>query len=77
MTITVKFFASLREQVGKTETQIEFSDSLTVNKIWQQVTANKVLPKHILVAVNQEYASQDTTVKEGDEIAFFPPVTGG
>ena len=77
MTITVKFFASLREQVGKTEEQIQFSDSLTANKVWNQVCAGKPFPEHILVAINQEYASLDTLVNEGDEVAFFPPVTGG
>jgi len=34
-------------------------------------------PANLLMAVNQEYVSLDTPVKAGDEVAFFPPVTGG
>jgi molybdopterin synthase sulfur carrier subunit len=77
MAITIKFFASLREQVGKSEVQIELSDSLTVGEVWAQVCDNTPLPTHILMAVNKEYSKQDTQVQDGDEVAFFPPVTGG
>ncbi|RKZ36939.1 MAG: molybdopterin converting factor subunit 1 [Gammaproteobacteria bacterium] len=77
MTITVKFFASLREQVGKSEVQIESSDSLTVEQVWTKVCDNAPLPVHILMAVNKEYSKPDVLVQAGDEVAFFPPVTGG
>ena len=77
MTITVKFFASLREEVGKSEVQLETTDSLTVAQVWTQVCENAPLPNHILIAINQEYSEQNVLVKDGDEVAFFPPVTGG
>ena len=44
--------------------------------VWQ-ATAGQPLPEHVLSAVNLEYTPSDTIVAEGDEIAFFPPVTGG
>ncbi len=77
MSIIVKFFASLREHVGKSELHIESTDALTCAKIWAQVCHEEPLPSHVLMAVNQEYADPNTRVHEGDEIAFFPPVTGG
>lgn len=77
MTIIVKFFASLREQVGQSEVQIELMAPKTVGEIWAQVCDNAPLPNHILMAVNKAYSNIDTQVQDGDEIAFFPPVTGG
>ena len=77
MTITVKFFASLREEVGKSEVKIETAEPLTVATIWAQVCDDAPLPSHILMAVNMEYVDKNTLVQEGDEVAFFPPVTGG
>lgn len=75
--IAVKFFASLREQVGQSEADIQPADSLTVAQVWAQICDNAPLPSHILMAVNKEYAAQNTPVNDGDEVAFFPPVTGG
>ncbi|MDM8560038.1 molybdopterin converting factor subunit 1 [Candidatus Parabeggiatoa sp. HSG14] len=77
MSITVKFFASLREQVGYNETSINVIKPLTVAEVWAQVCDNAPLPPHILMAVNMEYVTQDKSVQENDEVAFFPPVTGG
>jgi len=73
----VKFFASLREQVGKSEVQIEADESKTVAQVWAQVCDDAPLPTQLLMAVNMEYGHQNTLVKDGDEVAFFPPVTGG
>jgi molybdopterin synthase sulfur carrier subunit len=77
MGITVKYFASLSQQLGRREEVIDPTPGLTVAKVWDQVTGGVPLPSHILMAVNREYAKADTPVKEGDELAFFPPVTGG
>jgi molybdopterin synthase sulfur carrier subunit len=75
MTITVKFFASLREQIGQSEIQIDTAE--TVAEVWTKACDNIPLPSHILMAINKEYVDQNAIVKAGDEIAFFPPVTGG
>ncbi|MFK5969900.1 MAG: MoaD/ThiS family protein [Candidatus Marithrix sp.] len=75
--ITIKFFASLREEVGKNEIQIEASKQLTIAKIWDQVCDGIPLPTHVLMAINMEYTDLNSLVEDGDEVAFFPPVTGG
>lgn len=77
MTITVKFFASLRELLGKEEVLLELSDNLTLEQAWQQATNNTEMPAKLLMAINLEYAKLDDPVNDNDEIAFFPPVTGG
>lgn len=74
--ITVKYFASLREQLGRGEEQVEFVGLRCVSDVWSRVSGLP-LPKNTLVAINQEYASLDSIVQAGDEVAFFPPVTGG
>lgn len=75
--IKVLFFASLREQLGQSSTQIDYQDTLTTTQVWQQATGQPELPDNVLIARNQDYCDRDTQVSEGDEIAFFPPVTGG
>ena len=77
MTINVKFFASLREQVGKADAQLAFSTGLNVAQVWQSVNTDLAMPDNTLCAVNMEYVDRDHRVSDGDEVAFFPPVTGG
>jgi len=82
--IKVLYFASLREQLGVSSEEItlsqpEISLSDLVAKLaargaeWQQLSGNK----HVRVAVNQTLVTNDAIIKSGDEVAFFPPVTGG
>jgi sulfur-carrier protein len=77
MSIKVRYFASLGEQVGRSESEVTFSQALTVRDVWQLDAVEKTIPENILAAINMEYADLDTQVKDGDEVAFFPPVTGG
>ncbi|MCS5564664.1 MAG: molybdopterin converting factor subunit 1 [Methylococcales bacterium] len=77
MSIRVRFFASLKEQVGYSETMVSSDQVATVGDVLQQVDRASVLTGRLLYAVNMEYAKLDTPVAEGDEVAFFPPVTGG
>jgi molybdopterin synthase sulfur carrier subunit len=77
MTIKVRFFASLRESIGTGEKIIESQDAMSAVQVWNVCTQKSELPSNILVAINQEYVKSDTMVKSGDEVAFFPPVTGG
>jgi len=74
--ITVRYFASLREQLGRGEEQVDAAGIGCVADIWSRVCAMP-LPANTLVAINQEYASPASVVRAGDEVAFFPPVTGG
>ncbi|MGL1956553.1 MAG: molybdopterin converting factor subunit 1 [Colwellia sp.] len=81
--IKIVFFAALREQLDCSELSIEAKSVVTVadikqqlstnNEHWQQVFENSSL----LSAVNHDMVSNDHVVKSGDEVAFFPPVTGG
>ncbi|GEA52955.1 molybdopterin synthase sulfur carrier subunit [Vibrio inusitatus NBRC 102082] len=80
--IKVVFFAQVRELVGEDEVTIESSSS-TVDTIRQQLIergdkwALALESGKLLAAVNHTMVPLDTTVKSGDEVAFFPPVTGG
>jgi sulfur-carrier protein len=76
MTITVRFFASIRERVGRGDTVLDGNGIRSVADVWAR-TSGFAAPPNLLVAVNQEYARMDQAVKDGDEVAFFPPVTGG
>jgi molybdopterin synthase sulfur carrier subunit len=75
-TITIRYFASIRERMGKSQEVIEVKNDLSVVDVWVQV-CNAPLPANTLIAVNQEYVSTNQSVRDGDEVAFFPPVTGG
>ena len=77
MAITVRFFASLREQIGKELVQVALPPGSSAAAVWQAATEGRPLPTNVLVAINMEYAQADDPVREGDEVAFFPPVTGG
>lgn len=76
MSIKVLFFASLREQVGHSQMHHPWQTDLTPSQVWQQITQTQ-FPEHLLMARNQEYCDENTSLADGDELAFFPPVTGG
>ncbi len=67
----------MKEQIGYSETMVSSDQVATVGDVLQQVDRASVLTGRLLYAVNMEYAKLDTPVAEGDEVAFFPPVTGG
>lgn len=75
--IKVMFFASLKERLKQGQASLESATALPVLEVWQRSSGETILPANILVSVNQEYASTETLVQPGDEVAFFPPVTGG
>ena len=75
MSITVRFFASIRERLGKGEAVIDAGDIRTVADVW--VRAAEFLPARLLAAVNLEHARLESPVRDGDEVGFFPPVTAG
>ncbi len=77
MSIKVKFFARLRDEIGRNEGEVEFKEGLSVSEIWSQLTDDAEMPESLMVAVNMEYVSGIPELKDDDEIAFFPPVTGG
>ena len=76
MTISARFFASLREQVGIEATTVDAAGLKNVRDLWNAVT-DQPFDETILVAVNKSYADQNQQIADGDEVAFFPPITGG
>ena len=77
MSITIKYFANLREIVGREKDEIEFREGMTVADVWKQLHGDNERTIGYLTAVNMEYAPEHTQVKDGDEVAFFPRVSGG
>ncbi len=77
MAIQVKFFASLREQIGCDAVSLEPSADMNVQTIWRQASGRELIPPNVLCAVNLHQVHADHPVQDGDEVAFFPPMTGG
>ena len=75
--VKILYFASLREIVGVAETSVEMTGKISAVSLWQAANPDIALPESSLVAINQSYASLESDVNPGDEVAFFPPVTGG
>lgn len=82
--LKIVFFAQTRELVGCDDLELEFSPELAnIENIRHQLAQKTdkwdlaLQRDKLLVAVNQEMSSWDLIIKDGDEVAFFPPVTGG
>ena len=84
MKINLRFFASVRELVGTGQEVLEVAAPLTVGEVrtlliarggnWEYALAQG---RALRMAHNQLMCDADTVIGEGDEVAFFPPVTGG
>jgi molybdopterin synthase sulfur carrier subunit len=77
MSLQIRYFASLRERMGRAGDSIDNVNVASVAEVWARVSGNKPFPANTLVAVNMEYADRNRVVRDGDEVVFFPPVTGG
>ena len=82
--INVLFFAQVRELLGESSIQVEATAETTTAEALRAVLALKddkwgkvLVSDKLLVAVNQTISGWDTPIQDGDEVAFFPPVTGG
>jgi molybdopterin synthase sulfur carrier subunit len=84
MQLRVLYFARLRDALGRNGEQLELPDASTVATLieslserggpWSRELASG---RAVRVAVNQEVAPRSTALCDGDEVALFPPVTGG
>jgi molybdopterin synthase catalytic subunit len=81
MRVEVLLFATLKDAAGQNRLSVTLPDGATVGDVKRAVTAlYPVIEAHIeaaIAAVNQEYAFASDAVHDGDEVAFFPPVSGG
>lgn len=84
MKITVRYFAQLRERAGRGSEVVELRDGETSVLALREQLAERtpslrgaLCGAHLLVAVNREYATPETALRDGDEVALLPPVSGG
>jgi len=81
MRVTVRLFARLRELAGRGELERDVPPGATVRSVWDSLLAEHpaIAPyaESMSCAVNADYARMTTAVKDGDEVAFLPPVSGG
>ena len=79
--VKVRFFASLRQAVGQAAIERQMPFGSTVDELRQVLTVEyPQLPAAagaIYAAINRAYAGDSTVLRDGDEVAFFPPVSGG
>ena len=81
MLVTIRLFARLREIAGASELRRELPEAATARAAWDALAAEfhslGEYESSVSVAVNEEYAGFSTTLQDGDEVAFLPPVSGG
>jgi molybdopterin converting factor subunit 1 len=81
MFVTVRLFARLRELADAGELPLELRDGATVRDAWQVLVAThrEIEPyaSSVSCAINADYSKMSASLKDGDEVAFLPPVSGG
>ena len=81
MHVRIRLFARLREMAGAGELQREMPDGATASDAWGALVREfpplADYSRNVACAVNEEYARLTAPLKDGDEIAFLPPVSGG
>lgn len=81
MTVSLRFFASLREAVGQKEMRFDLDDGTTIEGLKARLSASfpklaAMLPK-VVCAIDDEYVSSDERLRDGAQVALIPPVSGG
>jgi molybdopterin synthase catalytic subunit len=76
MNVGVRLFAGLRERAGVRARELELPDGATVADVWSALDLGDE-PAGLLYAVNREYADPSLELRDGDEVAVIPPVSGG
>jgi MoaD family protein len=81
MKIKVKFFSSHREAVGRSEINMKVDEGMRLKELMDMLMDSypklKKLSEYTVLSLNHRYASGEEILKEGDEVAIFPPVEGG
>ena len=76
ISVQIRYFASFRESKGCDGEQLKLEAETTACDLGRRLQLD-VDGKNCMVAVNRAHVGSDHVVKDGDEVAFFPPVTGG
>jgi molybdopterin converting factor subunit 1 len=81
VTIRVRLFATLRERAGRAEESLHVDGPMTVGQLWDHLRSENPglaeFPGRVAFAVNQEYVDSRRSLRDDDEVAFIPPVSGG
>ena len=81
ITVDVLFFAQLKERFQKEKCRLFIPSGTKSSEIFKFLSNDSkeidLLKCFVRVAVNRKYALEDTVIREGDEVALIPPVTGG
>jgi len=81
MRVTIRLFATLRDLAGAGELTREAPPEATVGAVWaslvREFPALAPYASSVSAAVNADYARMGSRVRDGDEVAFLPPVSGG
>lgn len=79
--VNVRLFAGIREAVGRAEVQLEVREGATPEEVWRRLAADhpSLAPRRprLTAAVNRRYSAFDAVLRDGDEVVFVPPVSGG
>jgi len=81
MMVRLRLFAALREAVGRPELELDLPEGATAETAWTRLAGMKPglesRRPSLAASVNRRYAAFETPLREGDEIVFIPPVSGG
>ena len=81
MLLTVRLFARLREIARTPDLRLEVSTGATVRDVWNTLVTRHIelapFTSSVSAAVNEEYSRMEAPLRDGDEVAFLPPVSGG
>lgn len=81
MNVRLLYFAVLRDITGKSEAELHLPAGTRAADVWQKLRRDYVqladYAQPPMVAINEDYAAADTVLRDGDELAFIPPVAGG
>ena len=81
MKVRLLFFAVLRDITGKNETEVSVAEGTRAGDVWSSLrrehAALASYAKPPMIAINEDYATPETQLRDGDELVFIPPVAGG
>jgi molybdopterin converting factor subunit 1 len=79
--VHVRFFAGLRETVGRPDLQLDLPEGATPEDVWRRLAVDHpglaARRASLSAAVNRRYSAFDAVLGDGDEVVFVPPVSGG